>query len=65
VLCATFRPATPLSQTRLGPEALRLSITADLPFSNEEVFIELQSVVYFLWVFLQFSIQKVALKTLL
>ena len=35
MLRTTFHPATPLSQPWLGPEALRPSITAGLPFSNE------------------------------
>jgi hypothetical protein len=30
-----FRSATPLSQTGLGPEALRPSIIASLPFAND------------------------------
>ena len=30
-----FRSATPLSQTGLGPEALRPSITAGLPCAND------------------------------
>jgi hypothetical protein len=72
VLRATFRPATPLSQIGIGPEALRPSITAGLPFSNEADFLSfhrwkfLSQLLFLLFLLILFAyvVTKTALVTM-